>query len=877
MKKDKTTPKEKEKNNQNLTKNGDIKPQNEGNVTNNMTNSEVLGVKNDGDNKTKSVSDVNIASTDGGVVNLGGESVQPQVGDFQTNGQKTEAQDNAVVDNATNPSSDTSANATISENVVDNTTSSSSDIGANATISENVVDNTTNLSSDMQTNNLDASAEGFGGENVTNPSGANVQNTSGEGVANQGEVLNANAESGTAPSGEMVQNATSFSQDQQSPVAPSSDNNIQGVSGNEVTQNSENAVTKNAEDSEEKKPKWKFPKKVSSSGGASVVAGKNGELLVKDKEESIPSDSLKTSETSGAESSASNGNIKPSSENNQIADGNEDEEIEEEVVEEEVVDENINSIPDGEVEEVEEEVEEEVVEDDQIPLSGANATASENVQNVLAGGVNNETSKTQPNEAVAGNQTSGSSAEGEQGQNIGSQIDGNLTSAITSFDENKKIEEDEKRKSKFVLFPKKVGFSGAVNGQGYDKNKIKDKNRSVRYREVTEQTEADIENEIKKPKPLWLKLVITFTSIILSLGVVFGAYLGYLQSGHDRLYDWKYLAVTGNKSNIIVLNQSLEAVTYNLNYGIMSPEFSYYLAENSYSNGNTTKGNSSRAVSKDRVIMNINGSAELASKGSNANVDFVLFQEIDLNSTRSYYVDEKDILDNVLLNFGNVYAETGSSNYVFSPLSSPLGKTDSRMALYSNFQMGFRIRYSLPSATQFLSKYGTNDNCVILTRFKTSGSGMLTIVNVNVSQYEDDEIRESDLSAIYNIINDEYNTKGNYVLVGGSFSYLLHSTEGEFLNNMNTPSWSKNLPECFSADKLAEIGFRICKDEVAVDRSIGTTRDTSTEYNRGVNYEAITDGFIVSNNILVESTEVIDNGYLYSSHNPVKLTFKLMR
>ena len=41
MKKDKTTPKEKEKNNQNLTKNGDIKPQNEGNVTNNMTNSEV--------------------------------------------------------------------------------------------------------------------------------------------------------------------------------------------------------------------------------------------------------------------------------------------------------------------------------------------------------------------------------------------------------------------------------------------------------------------------------------------------------------------------------------------------------------------------------------------------------------------------------------------------------------------------------------------------------------------------------------------------------------------------------------------------------------------------------------------------------------------
>ena len=52
-------------------------------------------------------------------------------------------------------------------------------------------------------------------------------------------------------------------------------------------------------------------------------------------------------------------------------------------------------------------------------------------------------------------------------------------------------------------------------------------------------------------------------------------------------------------------------------------------------------------------------------------------------------------------------------------------------------------------------------------------------------------------------------------------------------------------------------------------------RDSSVDYKKGETFEAVTDGFIVSNNVITEKLEVLDNEFLYSSHNPVRLTFKL--
>ena len=686
-------------------------------------------------------------------------------------------------------------------------------------------------------------------ENLTTQSMATAENT--ESATNVGSATK-NSESEATADAESVQNAengatvnaesgagnniTPVAENNTTPVAENNttqvaENNATPVAGNNVGAGSVEGVENIVE--EPKKSKFKFP------GKMGTVSGPTASLADIEK---LENDATKQAKSKGKQQNKEEAIENAETKATENAESKPTEDVEDEVIEEEVVEEEV----------VDEDSAKEGVPDS--TKDGETVSADEQNAETISSGADVEKIKPQ-SEAIAG--------------------------AILESEEEraKRIEEDEKRKSKFVLFPKKTSDTGAVFGAGFDKEKIKDSSRSIRFRAgEPEQTEADIENEIKKPKPLWLKITIAVVAVVIACGAIFGAYLGYLQSGHERIYDYKFLQIVNkNKNNTVMLDTTLDCITYNMSYGIMDPDFTYFRAENKMANGNSTKGGSSRATSKERVIINANGSAELVGKGVNSSVDFILFQNIDVDSTRSYYVDQKNILAESLSTMAGVFAEAGKSNYVFSPISSPLGRTDSRMATFSNKYIGHRIRYSLPSNSEFMSKYGTNDNCVILTRVRTVSNKMLSIINVNVDIYEDEDIRQKDLEAILRIMDFEHNTMGNYCLVGGTFGFLLNGTSGAFLNNMQSPAWGKQLPESFNESILKNIGFRITSDEIALDQGIGTVRDMSVAYNKGGSYEAIVDGFIVSKDISVEKTAVIDNGYLYSSHNPVKITFRLLR
>ncbi len=422
--------------------------------------------------------------------------------------------------------------------------------------------------------------------------------------------------------------------------------------------------------------------------------------------------------------------------------------------------------------------------------------------------------------------------------------------------------------------------SGAIYGAGYDAGMMQDNTRSLRTRKQKKDINdglEDVDYNFKKPKPLWFKITLIVLTSILSIVGLFGLYLAYLESGYERIYNVKYLEVLDNRPANVTRAVSYEVVTYNLNYGAFSSDYTYYKSLGYNENGKQTKGSHSRAQSKERVEVNTKGSAGLLSTGSNANAEFFMLQEVDVNSTRTYYVNERQILKDVMVNYAEIFAETGSSKYVFSPLTSPVGKYNSGMLTYSIFDVDYAMRYSLPSNNEFPSKYSATDNCISVVKCLLAGSGeqtQLVLINVDLSMYEDSRIKESCLAEVYKYMKSEVD-RGNYVIVGGSFSYLLYGKDGAFENKMKTPDWCKDLPECFNETKLNEIDCRIVKDFIAVELKTGTTRDSSVKYKKGETFEAITDGFIVSNNVITEKIEVMDNEFLYSAHNPVRLTFRL--
>ena len=109
-------------------------------------------------------------------------------------------------------------------------------------------------------------------------------------------------------------------------------------------------------------------------------------------------------------------------------------------------------------------------------------------------------------------------------------------------------------------------------------------------------------------------------------------------------------------------------------------------------------GKESRARSKDAVIENVSSYAEAVAQ---LNPDFMLFQEVDIDGTRSYHVDERKLLLSQTLSTDNTsrnytFAQNYDSPYLFYPILEPHGKNKSGMLTVSNMKITESIRRSLP-------------------------------------------------------------------------------------------------------------------------------------------------------------------------------------
>ena len=60
-----------------------------------------------------------------------------------------------------------------------------------------------------------------------------------------------------------------------------------------------------------------------------------------------------------------------------------------------------------------------------------------------------------------------------------------------------------------------------------------------------------------------------------------------------------------------------------------------------------------------------------------------------------------------------------------------------------------------------------------------------------------------------------------------------------------------------------------------VDNPVPTCRNPDAPWDPEKNFQITIDGFIVSDNVRVLSSRVVDTQFKYSDHNPVQLSFEL--
>lgn len=308
-------------------------------------------------------------------------------------------------------------------------------------------------------------------------------------------------------------------------------------------------------------------------------------------------------------------------------------------------------------------------------------------------------------------------------------------------------------------------------------------------------------------------------------------------------------------------DQAFTVVSANLGFGAYGPDFDFFM----------DGGTGSVAPSAQYVTDNVNASAEAISQ---LDPDFVLFQEVDTDATRSCGVDEYALLRDDYPTMCSIFAQNYDSAFLAWPLYAPHGKNKAGMATFARYQLNDSIRRSLPISESF-SKFLDLDRCYSISRVQVSNGKELVIFNVHLSAYgADEEVLEGQRAMLFQDMQAE-RAAGNYVIAGGDFNHDMIGVSNEVYSNVTDTeaSWAKpfdfaSVPDGFTVASKAQL------DADSFD-SAATCRDAGRPYD-GTNDRWVMDAFIYSDNIACIEQRTLDLDFAYSDHNPVYLKFSLM-
>lgn len=276
-------------------------------------------------------------------------------------------------------------------------------------------------------------------------------------------------------------------------------------------------------------------------------------------------------------------------------------------------------------------------------------------------------------------------------------------------------------------------------------------------------------------------------------------------------------------------------------------------------------GKSSWAKSKKSVLKTVKNAGNLT---KSYDPDFALIEEIDLNSTRSYHVNEYSILKKCLKNYDTVFAQNYDSAFLFYPFTQPHGSSKAGLALFSRYPIKDSLRRSLPISTSY-NKFFDLDRCYSISRIPVDNGKYLVIFQLHMSAYgNSDKIRKGQIRMLSADMKKEYEA-GNYVLCGGDFNHDLKAAEDD--DSTDRESWAYPFPR----NMLPE-HFSFCMDQLPKKENLwNSSRNADMKYIPGKTYTVTLDGFIISDNVKCDMYKNINTGYSYSDHDPVYVKFEL--
>ena len=252
--------------------------------------------------------------------------------------------------------------------------------------------------------------------------------------------------------------------------------------------------------------------------------------------------------------------------------------------------------------------------------------------------------------------------------------------------------------------------------------------------------------------------------------------------------------------------------------------------------------------------------------------DFLLIQEADSSSKRSYFIDQYSIIGDLFPDYCRTFALNFKVSRVPLPVCEPwrvMGKMHAGLATYSAYRPSEASRLQFPGEFPWPSRIFNLDRCMAVHRFTTKHpqGKELVLINTHNSAYDDGSLKAQEMEYLKKYILKEYE-KGNYVIVGGDWNQCppgMHYTDlmpqsadsigydmGTIPSNFMPGTWT------WASDPLSP-----------------SHRKLVNPYVKGQTFATLIDFYLLSPNIEVKEVKTINMDFAYSDHQPVFLKVKL--
>ena len=357
----------------------------------------------------------------------------------------------------------------------------------------------------------------------------------------------------------------------------------------------------------------------------------------------------------------------------------------------------------------------------------------------------------------------------------------------------------------------------------------------------------------------FLKVLKVVLIVLLILVLLAAAYVAYVLISYHRIGD-QQLDPDNSGTSSLSAGAPFTVISYNIGFGAYESDFGFFM----------DGGDRSWAWSKERLDSNLKNIAALLSE---QDASLLLVQEVDIDSTRSYHVDERVYLTETLSGESDprsfVFCQNYDSPFLFYPILQPHGASKSGIMTFSRFPITEAVRVELP-VEEGLHKLLDLDRCYSKCRIpvesEPGAQRELIVFNFHLSAYTSDgSIADTQLRLLLDDIRAEYG-KGNYCIAGGDFNKSLLK---DYFGTLEAYSWAQPIPE----ELLAEYPVKLVAplDE---QNPVPSCRNADGPYSES-QFVLTIDGFLVTENVTVLTSDVLDTGFRFSDHNPVRMTFSL--